>query len=100
MTGWKSYTSIDSEITSPTSKFGRVAFGVIAGSVTALIRFCGSYPEGAAFSILIANLCAPCIDYLMKKAPNKYTWQECLGVVVYLAILSVVVSATVAGGWF
>ena len=91
---------ITDPVTSPTSKFGRVAFGVIAGSVTALIRFCGSYPEGAAFSILIANLCAPCIDHFMRKAPNKYTWQECLGVVVYLAILSMVVSATVVGGWF
>ena len=91
---------ITDPVTSPTSRFGRVAFGAIAGSVTALIRFCGSYPEGAAFSILIANLCAPCIDYLMKKAPNKYTWQEFLGLGLSLAIFSVIVSATVMGGWF
>ena len=91
---------ITDPVTSPTSKFGRVLFGAIAGSITALIRVCGAYPEGAAFSILIANLCAPCIDYLMKKAPNKYTWQEFLGLGLTLALFSVIVSATVMGGWF
>ncbi len=91
---------ITDPVTSPTSKFGRILFGAIAGSITILIRISGAYPEGAAFSILIANLTAPCIDYLMKKSPNKYTWKQMLGLCLALIVMGVIVSASVAGGWF
>ena len=87
-------------VTSPTSKFGRFAFGAIAGAITVLIRIVGSYPEGAAFSILIANMMAPCIDYFMRGMPNKYTWKQMVGYLVIFAILGCVISASVMGGWF
>ena len=91
---------ITDPVTSPTTKFGRVAFGAIAGSITALIRVVGAYPEGAAFSILIANTIAPALDYFMRGKPNTYTWKQCLGLGIGLVIVCCIASASVMGGWF
>jgi len=91
---------ITDPVTSPTSKFGRIAFGTIAGCITALIRVCGAYPEGVAFSILIANMLAPCIDHFMKGKSNGYSWKQALGITIGIALVCVIVTATVMGGWF
>lgn len=91
---------ITDPVTSPTSKFGRVVFASIAGCITALIRVCGAYPEGVAFSILIANMLAPCIDYFMRGKPNTYTWKQCLVLGVSIVLVCVIVTASVMGGWF
>lgn len=91
---------ITDPITSPTSKFGRVVFGSIAGCITALIRVCGAYPEGVAFSILIVNMLAPCIDYLMRGKPNTYTWKQCVGLASLVVVVTLIVTASVMGGWF
>lgn len=91
---------ITDPVTSPTSKFGRVIFGATAGIITALIRVVGSYPEGAAFSILIVNMLAPTIDHLMRGKPNTYTWKQCLLLASILIIAGVIVSNQVMGGWF
>ena len=87
-------------VTSPTSKFGRVLFGTIAGTITALIRVVGAYPEGAAFSILIANMLVPTIDHFMRGKVNTYTWKQCLCLGIYVIVISCIISATVMGGWF
>ena len=85
---------ITDPVTSPVSKFGRVAFGTLAGVITALIRFVGAYPEGVAFSILIANMFTPCIDYFMRGKPNTYTWKQCLGLAIcIIAICGIVIAA-------
>lgn len=91
---------ITDPVTSPTSKFGRIAFGAIAGCITALIRVCGAYPEGVAFSILIANMLAPTIDYFMRGKPNTYTWKQCLVLGISIVLVCVIVTASVMGGWF
>ena len=91
---------ITDPVTSPTTKFGRVAFGAIAGSITALIRVVGAYPEGAAFSILIANTIAPALDYFMRGKPNTYTWKQCLVLGIGMVIVCCIASASVMGGWF
>ncbi len=91
---------ITDPVTSPTSKFGRVLYGAIAGAITMLIRVAGAYPEGAAFSILIANLTAPCIDFLLRKSPNSYTWKQALCLFIALVLMGVITSASVMGGWF
>lgn len=87
-------------VTSPTSKFGRILFGAIAGTITALIRVVGAYPEGAAFSILIANMLVPTIDHFMRGKPNTYTWKQCLVLGCYMIVICSIVSASVMGGWF
>lgn len=56
--------------TSPMSKRGRLIYGIGCGLMTALIRFFGSYPEGASFSILLMNLATPLIDRVV--VPRVY----------------------------
>ncbi|MBQ3253276.1 MAG: RnfABCDGE type electron transport complex subunit D [Acholeplasmatales bacterium] len=91
---------ITDPVTSPTTGYGRIVFGTIAGCITALIRVCGALPEGVAFSILIANMLAPCIDHFMRGRPRGYSWKQILGLVLGVALICVVVSASVMGGWF
>ena len=88
---------ITDPVTSPTTKFGRVAFGTLAGSITALIRYCGAYPEGVAFSILLANMCAPMIDHLMRGRQNTYTWKQIAGLGAVMVVLCLIVGFAVAG---
>ena len=49
-------------VTSPSTAWGKVIFGVGAGLITFLIRYFGSYPEGVSFAILLMNILAPYID--------------------------------------
>ncbi len=77
---------ITDPVTSPTTKFGRIAFGTMAGIITALIRYCGAYPEGVAFSILIANMFAPTLDYLMRGRKNSYSWKQLLGLAISIIV--------------
>ena len=62
-------------VTSPTNKPGRVMFGMIAAVITVLIRLFGSLPEGVAYSILIANMLVPMIEYYKWTSP-KYNWKN------------------------
>ena len=49
-------------VTSPSSLWGKVIFGVGAGLITFLIRYFGTYPEGVSFAILFMNILTPYID--------------------------------------
>ena len=84
---------ITDPVTSPTTKFGRLYYATSAGLITALIRICGSYPEGAAFSILIMNMFTPCIDYFMRGKPNRYTWKENLILGITIILVSGIIVA-------
>lgn len=53
-------------VTSPTTPWGKIIFGVGCGLITFLIRYFGSYPEGVSFAILIMNIVVPYIDKLTK----------------------------------
>lgn len=48
--------------TSPMTPPGRLIYGIGCGLMTVIIRFFGSYPEGASFSILFMNVVTPLID--------------------------------------
>ncbi len=48
--------------TSPMNQAGRLIYGIGCGLMTVIIRFFGSYPEGASFSILFMNVVTPLID--------------------------------------
>ncbi len=87
---------ITDPVTSPTTKYGRVVFGFIAGIITALIRYCGAYPEGVAFSIIIANIFSSAIDYLMRGKRNGYTLFQILGLAISLIIICLIVGFSVA----
>ena len=49
-------------VTSPTTAWGKIIFGVGVGLLTFLIRYFGTYPEGVSFAILFMNILTPYID--------------------------------------
>ena len=49
-------------VTSPTTKAGKIFFGVGAAFITVIIRIYGNYPEGVSFAILFMNILTPYID--------------------------------------
>ncbi|MFV7770483.1 electron transport complex subunit RsxD [Shewanella marisflavi] len=57
-------------VTAATSTRGRLIFGALIGLLVYLIRSFGGYPDAFAFAVLLANLCAPFIDYYVK--PRAY----------------------------
>lgn len=55
--------------TTPTSKWGKLVFGVGCGLITVLIRFWGSSPEGVSYSILLMNILTPYISKFTRQKP-------------------------------
>ena len=51
-------------VTSPSTAWGKVVFGLGAGLLTFMIRYYGVYPEGVSFAILFMNILTPYIDKL------------------------------------
>ena len=49
-------------VTSPTTPWGQIIFGIGCGVITCVIRFWGGYPEGVSFAILLMNVLCPLID--------------------------------------
>ncbi len=49
-------------VTSPSTAWGKVIFGLGAALITVAIRFWGNYPEGVSFAILLMNIITPYID--------------------------------------
>ena len=49
-------------VTSPTTSWGQIIFGVGCGVITCVIRFWGGYPEGVTYAILLMNVLTPLID--------------------------------------
>ncbi|KLV03872.1 electron transporter RnfD [Photobacterium aquae] len=50
-------------VSASTTVKGRLVFGAMIGALVYLIRTFGGFPDGVAFSVLIANMCVPLIDY-------------------------------------
>lgn len=55
--------------TSPSTKWGKVIFGIGCGLITILIRFWGNLPEGVSYSILLMNILTPYISKLTRQKP-------------------------------
>ncbi len=56
---------------SQTTDIGRYIYGALFGVLTVLIRIFASWPEGVTFAILLANMFAPLIDYLLKEQKRR-----------------------------
>lgn len=52
-------------VTGPATNIGKYIYGTLIGVVTILIRNLGGYPEGMMFAILLGNVAAPLIDYVV-----------------------------------
>ena len=57
--------------TSPVTRWGKLAFGVICGVLIILIRIWGKYPDGVAFAILLANTSAPLLNKIRPRPYGK-----------------------------
>ncbi|MBQ8134493.1 MAG: RnfABCDGE type electron transport complex subunit D [Clostridia bacterium] len=55
--------------TTPSTKWGKIIFGIGCGLITILIRFWGNLPEGVSFSILLMNILTPYISKLTRNQP-------------------------------
>ncbi len=53
----------------PSTKWGKIIFGIGCGLITVLIRFWGNFPEGVSFSILLMNILTPYIEKLTRVKP-------------------------------
>lgn len=53
-------------VTSPTTKLGKIIFGMGCGLVEYVIRTWGSFPEGIGFGILLMNALTPLIDHYIR----------------------------------
>ncbi len=60
-------------VTSPSSTWGMVLYGVGCGVLTAVIRRFGSMPEGVSYAILLMNILVPYIEKLT--APKPFGWE-------------------------
>ncbi len=49
-------------VTSPMSRWGRIAFGALAGALTWLLRVFGGAPAGIGIAVLLANCLSPLLD--------------------------------------
>ncbi len=56
-------------VTSPSSNFGKLIFGIGCGLITFAIRKWGNLPEGVSYSIILMNILVPHIDKLSFKKP-------------------------------
>ncbi len=56
-------------VTSPTTKIGKLIFGVGCGLITCIIRFYASSAEGVSYAILLMNIITPYIDMATRKKP-------------------------------
>lgn len=55
--------------TTPSTKWGKVVFGLGCGIITVLIRAFGGYPEGVSFAILFMNILTPYISAWTRRKP-------------------------------
>ena len=54
-------------VTSPTTRKGKLEFGIGLGIITCAIRFLGTMNEGVSFAILLMNLLVPYIEVLTRQ---------------------------------
>ncbi|MEW5815278.1 MAG: RnfABCDGE type electron transport complex subunit D [Spirochaetota bacterium] len=65
------FMATDPVSASQTTDAGRWIFGALIGVLCVLIRSFSTWPEGVTFAILIANMFAPLLDYVIKKSKKK-----------------------------
>lgn len=65
------YMATDPVSSSQTTNLGRVIYGAFIGILTVLIRTFSIWPEGITFAILLANMFAPLLNYLIVEQKKK-----------------------------
>ena len=65
------FMATDPVSSSQTTERGRVLYGILIGLVTVVIRTFSVWPEAITFSILIANMFAPLLNYVIREQMKK-----------------------------
>ncbi len=65
------FMATDPVSASQTTNLGRFGYGALIGILTALIRTFSVWPEAITFSILLANMFAPLLNYLIEENRRK-----------------------------
>lgn len=55
-------------VSGPATDTGKLYYGALIGVLIYCIRAWGSYPDGVAFAVLLANFSAPAIDHFMRQS--------------------------------
>jgi len=58
-------------VSSPVTRWGKLAFGLICGVIVMVIRTWGKYPDGTVFAILLANTSTPLLNRLRPRSYGK-----------------------------
>jgi len=59
-------------VTSPVTPKGMLAFGLLAGILTMILRMWGSDPDGTFYAILVMNAATPLFNYLAPRAYGRW----------------------------
>ncbi|WP_418883958.1 electron transport complex subunit RsxD [Bisgaardia hudsonensis] len=59
-------------VTASITPKGKIVFGALIGFLIYIIRYYGGYPDGVAFSVLLANICVPLIDHYTRPRVAGY----------------------------
>jgi Na+-translocating ferredoxin:NAD+ oxidoreductase subunit D len=58
--------------TTPVTQWGKIIYGISAGIICFFITGCGTSPVGSVFTVLIANIFSPVIQYIEDRMSEKY----------------------------
>ncbi len=58
-------------VTSPATRWAKLAYGVICGALIMLIRIWGKYPDGVIFAIVLANAGTPLLNKIKPRPYGK-----------------------------
>jgi electron transport complex protein RnfD len=58
-------------VTSPVTRWGKLVYGVLCGMLIMVIRTWGTYPDGVAFAILLANASSPLLNKIRPRPYGK-----------------------------
>ena len=63
-------------VSGPATNAGKLYYGALIGLLIYIIRIWGSYPDGVAFAVLLANFSAPGIDYFIRVSHQSSSHAE------------------------
>ena len=58
-------------VSGPANNRAKLWYGLLIGCLVYCIRVWGSYPDGVAFAVLLANFAAPAIDHFLRQQSDK-----------------------------
>lgn len=73
-------------VTSPTTKSGKILYGILIGIVAYIIRMLGDYPEGILFAILLLNAFVTIMDNSVYTTQTGFTRKK-ISLTVLLVVL-------------